>query len=106
MFHHWLRQFICHRLTRGCFGIALLFAAAPVRAQTNNIIYACYDSTRKGECELRGQLRRVSSPAECDPRRETALSWNIQGPAGPQGAKGDTGPRGLPGIAGPQGAKG
>jgi len=102
-----------------CLGVLLLFIAWPAQSQTNNTIYACYEknlviNTPRGfDCVLRGELpgdlRRVSSPVECDPKKEIAVSWNIQGPmgpAGPQGPKGDTGPRGLQGATGAQGVKG
>lgn len=84
------------------------------QAQTSNTIYGCYDNKK-------GDLRRVSSPAACDPKKETALTWNTQGPKGdkgdtgaqgvpgPQGVKGDTGAQGAQGaqgIPGPQGDKG
>ncbi len=46
-----------------------------------------------------GWLRQVSGPAQCR-RRETPVSWNIEG------AKGDKGDAGAPGAAGAPGPKG
>ena len=51
-----------------------------------------------------GWLRQVAGPAQCR-RRETPVSWNIQGPKGDpgepgaQGPKGDKGDKGDPGTA-------
>ncbi len=67
-----------------------------------------------------GDLRIVSTPNECR-RHESALVWNVvgpagppgpagsagaTGPAGPTGAKGDTGTTGAAGAQGPQGPGG
>jgi hypothetical protein len=52
-----------------------------------------------------GLVRVVSSEDACR-RIEQALSWNREGPAGPQGDAGPPGPKGDPGPAGPQGPKG
>ena len=57
-----------------------------------------------------GQARIVSAGEQCR-RTETALEWNIEGPAGPagtglQGETGPAGPQGEPGPAGPQGETG
>jgi hypothetical protein len=64
-----------------------------------------------------GRLRVVAHPAACR-RGERAVSWNVQGPAGPpgpvgppgaageQGPPGDTGPRGEVGPTGPAGPQG
>lgn len=67
------------------------------QAQTNNIIYACYQKNS-------GDLRKVSGPGQCKPS-EIAISWNIAGmpgpagPRGPQGEKGDRGETGGPGLS-------
>ena len=53
-------------------------------------------------------LRVVPSAASCKPT-ETAITWNVQGPAGPAGsagAPGATGPTGPSGAAGPTGPSG
>ena len=79
----------------GLFGGAL----ATVYASTTGIIYACVKS---------GQLRIVDVAVGCK-AHETPLNWNIVGPQGPKGAKGDPGPQGVPGAkgdAGPQGVPG
>jgi len=56
------------------------------------VIYACKHPSS-------GWLRQVSGPAQCR-RRETPVSWNIEG------AKGDKGDAGAPGAAGAPGPKG
>lgn len=56
-----------------------------------------------------GTLRVVANANECDPKQETAIQWNKQGPAGPTGPAGPPGPAGPSGPvgpAGPQGAQG
>jgi hypothetical protein len=60
--------------------------------ESGTVIYACKHPSG-------GWLRQVSGPAQCR-RRETPVSWNIEGP------KGDKGDPGEPGAAGPQGPKG
>ncbi len=50
-----------------------------------------------------GSLRVVASADQCDPKQETAIQWNKQGPAGPAGP---AGPQGAPGPAGPAGPQG
>lgn len=52
-----------------------------------------------------GWMRLVSSSDQCR-RLETPLSWNIQGPAGPQGEQGPAGPAGPQGEQGPPGPQG
>src|SRR6266851_3787839 len=52
-----------------------------------------------------GQVRFVGSPIQCK-RPETAVTFNIQGPPGPQGPAGPEGAQGPAGPAGPQGAQG
>lgn len=49
-----------------------------------------------------GQLRVVESATQCNPS-ELALTWQQEGPEGPQGPQGPVGPQGP---AGPQGAAG
>src|SRR6185295_5844508 len=53
-----------------------------------------------------GSLRRVASAKECEPKKETALFWNVLGPQGVQGVPGKTGPQGPPGSPGPAGPRG
>ena len=55
-----------------------------------------------------GNLRLVADLGQCR-QNETAISWNVVGPAGPQGLSGPAGaagPAGLMGPAGPQGPAG
>ena len=59
-----------------------------------------------------GLVRIVSDPARCT-KRESAISWNVQGPRGPVGPAGPMGPAGPTGTstgtqgpAGPQGTGG
>jgi Lamin Tail Domain len=59
---------------------------------TPNVIYACKHPSG-------GWLRQVAGPAGCR-RRETPVTWNIEGP------KGDPGEPGAPGAQGPKGDKG
>lgn len=56
-------------------------------------------------CQLKalGTLRIVSDSSKCIKNLEVSLSWNVIGPAGPQGDKGDPG---VAGAAGPKGDKG
>ena len=70
------------------------FASLP---GASSVIHACKGS--------HGSLRIASACKS----GETAVSWNKQGPGGPQGpqgAKGDAGPQGPKGDAGPQGLQG
>jgi hypothetical protein len=77
----------------------LAMAAAPA---ADGEITACYQSRGAGN------LRIVDADEQCRPN-ETRISWNEEGPAGPQGAQGPAGPQGaqgLPGGTGPQGPAG
>jgi hypothetical protein len=71
-------------------------ALATAYAGTTGIIHACVRN---------GQLRILSAGQACK-SKETALDWNIIGPAGPKGDKGDPGPQGAPGAKGDPGAPG
>jgi hypothetical protein len=72
---------------------------------TTTTIYAC-------ALDKVGTLRMVAAPGQCVSGLETAVSWNVQGPAGaqgpagPAGATGASGPAGGAGPAGPQGPAG
>ena len=66
--------------------------------RANGVIWAC--AKKEG-----GRLRAVAGPGRCR-RGEQALSWNVQGPAGPPGSAGATGPAGPQGAVGPPGADG
>ena len=48
----------------------------------NNTIYACITKSTGG-------IRIVSAPTQCK-SNEGLISWNVTGPAGPMGPKGDT----------------
>lgn len=87
-------------------GAAVVYASTTTSAAGE--ISACSDKTS-------GQLRILAAGAACDTKKETPISWNIQGIQGPQGIqgiqgeKGDTGavgPAGADGAAGPQGIQG
>ena len=72
------------------------FAAIP---DAGGVIHSCYD---KQSGQLRIYDSQTNLPKGCG-AKETALSWNQQGPQGP---KGDTGPQGPQGPAGPAGPTG
>jgi hypothetical protein len=89
-------------------------AAIAVAATAGGIAYAAIpDSggTIHG-CYTKDGTLRVIDPAasqSCDPKREAALDWNVQGqqgPAGPAGPTGPAGPQGPAGTTGPQGPAG
>ena len=91
----------------GLAGIGVALAviaggAAYATIPSSGLISGCY--TKSG-----GTLRVIdSSTASCSPK-ETALSWNVQGAAGPQGPvgpKGDQGVQGIQGIKGDDGVQG
>jgi hypothetical protein len=73
----------------------ILVFAASISAQTIN---GCADKNT-------GYLRRIVPPAVCK-SSETSVTWNIQGPAGPQGLTGAQGPQGVQGPIGAQGPQG
>ena len=73
-------------------GIA--FGAGQIPSE-DGVFYGCY-VTHANDNEPQGQLRVVSSPAECR-NNETPIQWNQVGPAGPQGEPGPIGPQGIPG---------
>ena len=66
--------------------------AASAGEEASTVIHACKHPSG-------GWLRQVGEPAQCR-RRETPVSWNIEGP------KGDAGEPGAPGPQGPKGDKG
>lgn len=93
-----------HALVLSSASIFLLgiiaYASIP---DANGVVHGCYKTSN-------GSLRVIDSPSvQCDPRNETAISWNQAGPVGPQGLQGPVGPQGgqgVPGPAGPQGPAG
>jgi hypothetical protein len=78
-------------------GAALAADRAPERKATG-VITACVKKPG-------GRTRIVSGPGQCR-RGEQAVSWNIQGPAGPRGATGPAGPAGATGSDGARGPTG
>ncbi len=75
------------------------FAGPGVVATSSKTINACYNTTT-------GALRIVpTTPPTCTVS-EMSLSWNVQGPAGPEGPQGNQGIPGPHGIPGPQGIQG
>jgi hypothetical protein len=78
--------------------MSLLLASTSTATAAPTVIVACYNVNN-------GQARIVSSPAACG-QNESFVVWNIQGPAGPQGAAGPAGPQGVPGPAGATGLAG
>ncbi len=58
-------------------------------------IHACVVTSTIGK-----GIIRIIEPGQRCTRYETALDWNIEGPAGPAGAQG------VPGVAGPAGPQG
>ena len=79
--------------------LALGVGAAIASIPDNGVIHACYKSN--------GDLRLADPAAQNNCKNnETALDWNVQGPAGAQGPVGPTGPTGPAGPAGPAGPKG
>lgn len=78
----------------GAGGIVMIVQAAI--PEPNGVIHACYRSN--------GNLRLVDKSA-CV-ADETTISWNQNGPPGPQGVAGPPGTPGPQGVAGPQGAQG
>ncbi|HEU4941632.1 MAG TPA: hypothetical protein VFT18_00085 [Gaiellaceae bacterium] len=76
-------------LVSAAAGVAL---AATAGEGDPNVIHGCKHPSG-------GWLRQVAGPAQCR-RRETPVSWNIEGP------KGDPGQDGAPGPQGPKGDKG
>lgn len=83
--------------------VATVLGAVAPAISASDVINACVGKT--------GALRVISTGKSCD-RKETPLSWNIQGPqgeqglAGPAGAIGPAGHQGEQGLAGPAGATG
>jgi len=78
-------------------GMQLFFVSSAYAEE--GMIYACVNKNT-------GKMRSVDSPDQCR-RRETVLSWNVEGPPGekgPEGNKGDKGDKGDQGETGPAGS--
>lgn len=76
---------------------AFLSAAAVIPVHAVGVIHGCANKTT-------GALR-ILSTGTCKVT-ETAISWNMTGPQGPQGPQGAQGAQGPQGIQGPKGAQG
>lgn len=61
--------------------VAALFPTAPVLAQSPAVIRAC---VQQGSLQV-----RIIGPTEACRAPETLITWNVQGPVGPPGPKGD-----------------
>src|SRR5919112_4223037 len=79
-------------------GLILVGAGSVAAQTTSQVINACYQKQT-------GVLEILIS-GSCDPKTETAISWNQVGPQGPQGEQGPQGPQGEQGPQGPQGPSG
>lgn len=85
---------------------ALTAAYATSTTSAGGVINGCYNVNNAG------QLRVLAPGQTCDLKKETAISWNLQGipgvagPQGPQGEKGDTGETGDTGATGATGSQG
>ena len=81
------------------------YATAAITAVPTATINAC-------ESNANGTIKIVTDPSQCNPKNETAISWNtvgpqgLVGPTGPQGPAGPTGPQGLQGDTGATGPQG
>ena len=67
-------------------------------SSSTTVIRACRNKSS-------GLLRVINAGASCR-TGESLLSWNVEGPAGAAGPKGDTGAAGATGATGPQGGSG
>ena len=87
-------------------GSAIAAGAIP---SADGTIHGCYSNSPGGKD---GAVRVVDNDDQCDAKKETAITWNQQGPqgerglTGPQGPQGEIGPQGPQGETGPQGATG
>ena len=78
--------------------VGLTLRSSVVGAQTPGVIQGCVDGKT-------GLLRVVASLTSCS-QKETAISWNLTGPRGPQGPEGPQGGEGPQGNQGPPGVQG
>jgi Collagen triple helix repeat (20 copies) len=95
------------RVGKSLLGVAALlvvaggasFAVAASGSQSaTSVIIGCQQNSN-------GSLRIVTATTDCR-SNETAISWNVQGPAGPAGSTGAQGPQGATGATGPTGETG
>jgi Phage Tail Collar Domain/Collagen triple helix repeat (20 copies) len=88
------------------FGIAALILGGAAGVATATTVLERTNTTVIQACEHEsGELRIVTSSAECR-KHEIAISWNVEGPAGPPGPPGNNGATGATGATGPGGATG
>ncbi len=80
------------------FAGALIGTTSWLQADNANVISACANKKT-------GVLRYITKGA-CNKKTETAVSWGVTGPTGPQGLTGPTGPQGLKGDTGAKGDTG
>ncbi len=85
--------------TAAVAGVAAVASVATVAlaGPTTHVITACEGSN--------GSIRIVGHASACH-HNETALTWNVTGPAGPAGSRGPRGPAGPTGSQGPKGDTG
>lgn len=92
-----------HRLLNFVLLVALVCMSGVVYVSAHggdgSLIHACVNNRN-------GAVRIVGANTACDPGRETALDWGIQGPKGDKGDTGDTGPIGPQGPQGEPGSGG
>jgi hypothetical protein len=78
--------------------VCLLPGAAPEASAQSGTVVACVNPGN-------GNMRLVQSASQCRPN-EGVISWNVQGPEGPEGPMGPSGPEGPMGPSGPEGPMG
>jgi Collagen triple helix repeat (20 copies) len=101
--------------------LAVAVAAAPASAAGNEVVYACIakvTGTPRLATPGTGVPLTATSPCNSTLEFSTKMFWNVAGPQGPQGLKGDAGAQGpqglkgdsglqgIPGIQGPKGDRG
>jgi hypothetical protein len=84
-----MERFMKRLLTAVAFAVAVVAGSGLAFALDGeaNTVNGCYRTKD-------GSLRVVANADQCDPKHETAIQWNKQGPAGPAG------PQGAPGVSG------
>jgi len=94
------------------FAFAALLVAAGASYATAAITTVSTATINACESNANGTIKIVTDPSQCNPKNETAISWNtvgpqgLVGPTGPQGPAGPTGPQGLQGDTGATGPQG
>ena len=82
----------------GALAAASVVGGLGAAATPDATLYACVHN--------RAQTIKMTTAAKACPNGYTKLSWNTQGPQGPQGITGAQGPQGPAGSQGPQGSTG